>query len=71
MTLSPAIRDVGFRLDESQCVGCAICADVCREGALLMTGRDLLPRWTASRCNGCKICEKECPTAAILITLPP
>jgi MinD superfamily P-loop ATPase len=65
-----ALSGVEFRLNEAQCLGCAICADVCPEEALVLIQRDLLPAWCASRCSGCRLCEVECPTAAINITKP-
>jgi Pyruvate/2-oxoacid:ferredoxin oxidoreductase delta subunit len=64
------IPGVEFRLDDGQCVGCAVCADVCPEEALVMNPCDLLPAWIAPQCTGCRLCERECPTAAITITMP-
>ncbi len=59
-----------FHLDESQCVGCAICVDVCPHQALAMSRGDLLPAWVAGLCTGCALCEQECPTAAIAVVRP-
>jgi len=63
-------RRAKWRLDESQCVGCAICADVCPEGALQMGRRDLLPRFNAGACTRCGTCAEQCPTGAIEVTGP-
>jgi NADH-quinone oxidoreductase subunit I len=54
-------------VEESQCVGCAICADVCPTVAMTLPPDDLLPTWNASLCTACRKCEQECPTEAISI----
>ena len=56
-----------LRIDEGQCVGCAICADICPEVALTMGPDDLRPTWLADRCTLCGECVVECPTAAITL----
>ena len=61
------LQTVEFHLDESQCVGCAVCADVCPEQALTMSEEDTFPTWIAERCTNCGRCEAECPTAAIVL----
>ena len=58
---------VDLLIEEAQCVGCAICADVCATGALVMEHDDLLPQWTAALCTLCRNCELECPTEAVSI----
>lgn len=58
---------VHLDLEESQCVGCAICSDVCPTRAWFMGRADLLPIWTAERCNGCTLCALHCPTGAITV----
>jgi 2-oxoglutarate ferredoxin oxidoreductase subunit delta len=50
---------------QGQCIGCAICVDVCPSGALAMGRRDLVPRPIPGRCTACRLCEQECPTEAI------
>ena len=65
MARNTATPGIEFRLDGSQCVGCAVCADVCLDFALVMGSTDLRPTWLAALCTGCGLCEVECPTAAI------
>jgi len=67
MAPSATASGIEFRLDEGQCVGCAICADVCPERALSLSRRDLRPTWIANQCTHCGLCEQECPTAAITL----
>ena len=57
----------GLQVDDAQCVGCAICVDVCPEAALAMGPNDLRPTWLADRCTACGECVHECPTAAITL----
>jgi Pyruvate/2-oxoacid:ferredoxin oxidoreductase delta subunit len=57
-------------LDESQCIGCAVCVDVCPSGAFEMGPEDAIPRWLPTLCNGCRICERQCPTEAISVRRP-
>ena len=56
-----------LQIDDAQCVGCAICVDVCPEAALAMGPNDLRPAWLADRCTVCGECVCECPTAAITL----
>ena len=53
------------RIERSQCVGCAICVDVCPSRALEMQPTDLFPRLIAERCTACADCVQQCPTGAI------
>ncbi len=59
---------VVLRMEQDQCIGCAICVDVCPHGALAMDRTDLVPRQIPGRCTACSICVLQCPTGAI--TLP-
>lgn len=69
MTGSKAIRiGVVVQIDAAQCVGCAICADVCTTGALQMGWDDLVPVWGAEACSACADCFRECPTGAVKLT---
>ena len=56
-----------LEIDDAQCVGCAICVDVCPEAVLVMGPDDLRPAWLADRCTACGECVNECPTAAITL----
>lgn len=69
MTGSTAIRKgVVVQINANQCVGCAICADVCTTGALQMGPDDLVPVWGATTCSACADCFRECPTGAVRLT---
>ena len=58
-----------LEIDAAQCVGCAICVDVCPEAALTMGPNALRPAWLPDRCTACGECVHECPTAAITLNL--
>jgi electron transport complex protein RnfB len=58
-----------LQIDDSQCVSCAICVDVCPEAALVMGPDDLRPTCLAELCTACGECVRECPTAAITLGL--
>jgi Na+-translocating ferredoxin:NAD+ oxidoreductase RNF subunit RnfB len=55
---------------QDQCVGCAICVDVCPSEALEMESTEILPRLIAERCTSCAICVRQCPTGAIDLPVP-
>ena len=56
-----------FELDSSQCIACAICADVCAKNALTFAFQATLPKWHTGICNGCMECVQQCPSEAIQI----
>jgi anaerobic sulfite reductase subunit C len=64
----PLENELGFcstaqpRLDADACMGCGLCADICREKALVM--RDEKPVLDVSRCILCGDCIQSCPTDA-------
>ncbi len=60
-----------LQIDHGQCIGCAICVDVCHDGALAMAPNDLHPLWLPERCTACAECVQECPAAAIVLGLEP
>lgn len=45
------------------CVGCEICANECKFGAITM--KDHLPEFDMDKCVGCMMCAEVCPTSAI------
>jgi Na+-translocating ferredoxin:NAD+ oxidoreductase RNF subunit RnfB len=56
-----------LEIDGAQCVGCAVCVDVCPDLALALGPEDLRPTWLADRCTACGECVRECPTDAITL----
>ena len=54
-------------IDEGQCIGCAVCVDVCTSAAFVWSRESLVPAWLAEKCSGCGTCEHECPTGAIRV----
>jgi len=52
-------------VDTDQCVGCALCVDVCPEGAISVNGKAEIDR---EKCTGCGTCVEECPQDAISLT---
>jgi len=56
-----------WRLSETNCIGCGICADVCPSDAIEMTRDMALPRSVPDACTGCLTCEEECPFDAIRV----
>ena len=67
MVSDAPVSGIEFRLEQDQCVGCAICADVCPTDAIHMGYNDILPTCIVRLCTACRACEIECPTAAIRI----
>ena len=64
--MTPGLEQpIVLEIDAGQCVGCAICVDVCPDAALAMGPDDLRPVWRAEHCTPCDKCVHECPTAAI------
>lgn len=59
---------VRFVLDQEDCIGCAICADVCEQSALDFAFQAAWPLWNKERCNGCTQCMQQCPTGAIVVS---
>ncbi|MHB0979840.1 MAG: 4Fe-4S binding protein [Thermoleophilia bacterium] len=51
-------------VDENLCSGCAICVDVCAQGAISLKGTVAVI--DEARCTSCSRCVDECPTGAII-----
>lgn len=49
-------------VDETMCVECEICADVCPAGAITVNGKAKID---AEKCTGCGACVDECAQGAI------
>lgn len=45
------------------CVGCEMCKDACKFGAITMVNH--LPQFDMNKCVGCMMCAETCPTSAI------
>ncbi len=56
---------ITLHIEPGQCVGCAVCVDVCPSEALVMERTELLPRLIPERCTACGKCVQQCPTGAI------
>lgn len=59
-------RTVGLEVDESKCVGCKKCNEVCPINLPEYIGDKA--KIISPKCMRCGICEHECPTGAIKIT---
>ncbi len=49
-------------VDESSCVGCALCESVCPEGAVTVNA---VAHVDQNACNGCGQCVRQCPQGAV------
>lgn len=56
-----------WSLQEGECTGCGICADLCPHGAIHMPTEEALPAGIDGLCTGCLICVEECPFDAIVV----
>jgi uncharacterized Fe-S center protein len=56
-------RTVDFEIDESKCIGCGKCKDVCEKHLPEIIGKKATN--TSPLCMRCPICMSECPTDAI------
>ena len=56
-------RQVAY-INEDNCIGCAICIEVCPFDAII-GAQNFSHRINFNECPGCKICIKKCPTDCI------
>lgn len=62
---------MSIRIDETRCVGCKACMDIC-PGNLLGRGKEGKASLKRPQdCWGCAACLKECPAGAISLVLGP
>lgn len=54
------------QVDESRCVRCGACFEVCGTGAI-EEGHSRLPKTAAGRCRNCRKCTQRCPNGALLV----
>ena len=64
-TVSP--RGVTAIVDEEECMGCALCLEVCPTGAISMDGSAIID---PAKCTACLACVKQCPQGAIAVKYP-
>lgn len=53
-----------FKVDESLCIGCGICVEICPESAIGLTKEDVA-RIDPEKCASCGACADICPQEAI------
>lgn len=69
----------GFHInDQTKCIGCGLCEDVCMNLAIDMietddvrnpkNGSELIPRVDFGRCCWCSLCTDVCPTNSLKLT---
>ena len=54
-----------FNLDDSKCIGCELCFDVCPLGIFKMNREQKSYRTNPEKCTVCRACLVQCPTGAI------
>ncbi|NOZ85253.1 MAG: hypothetical protein GXP49_03135 [Deltaproteobacteria bacterium] len=56
-----------WELDQGQCIGCGICADLCSYDAVYMPASQAYPAPVRGACIGCMLCVSQCPTEAVVV----
>lgn len=55
-------------IDYKKCISCGLCAKICPEGCIEMTGKNKkIPVIDYDYCKGCGLCVAECPVKAIAV----
>jgi ferredoxin len=60
-------QEVTAIVDEEECMGCALCLDVCPTGAISMNGSAVID---PAKCTACLACVRQCPQGAIAVKYP-
>ena len=60
-----AVIPNGVWIDESTCIGCALCINACPMDAIIGSGK-LMHTVVANHCTGCELCLPPCPVDCIL-----
>lgn len=58
--------EVGIKIDQTKCVGCGECVEICPEDVLVMEGKRPAVRYP-EECWWCDACEMDCPVGAITV----
>ncbi len=64
--MNPEARAV---IDESRCIGCALCLPACPVDAILGAAR-YMHTVIAAECTGCELCLAPCPVDCIVMQVP-
>ncbi|OIP13122.1 MAG: hypothetical protein AUJ99_02715 [Caldisericum sp. CG2_30_36_11] len=58
----PENQNLKAFIDEKECIGCGICVNVCRVGAITMNS---IAKIDLDKCTGCGDCIDVCPKKVI------
>lgn len=60
-------QEVTAIVDREECMGCALCLEVCPTGAISMDGSANI---NPAKCTACLACVEHCPQGAIAVKYP-
>lgn len=58
--------EVGIRIDQTKCIGCGECVEICPEDVLVIEREKVAVRYP-EECWWCDACEMDCPAGAITV----
>ena len=58
------LADAVAVIDETRCIGCTLCIDVCQVDAIVGAGK-LMHTVIGAACTGCELCMAPCPVDCI------